>query len=92
MKIELSSQDRLQFQYILPVQGDLKTLELVESILEKIKITDGEDYNSLDLKVFEFKTDEIELIKNFIKILNDNKSIRFESLSLVKKILNGEKK
>jgi hypothetical protein len=43
MIIALTGNERLQFQTILPIQGDLKTLELVDSILSKVKIEDSND-------------------------------------------------
>ena len=87
IKIKLSCQDRLQFQYILPVQGDLKTLGLVENILNKLKITDKNDFNG-DPKEFDFFSKEIDLIKNYISFLDENKAIKLESLPVIRKILN----
>lgn len=75
--IELTENERLQFQYILPVQGSLEALELVEQILGKIEIGDSVEFSDI----------EMQFIKNCIKYLDKQKQVMFSSLSLIKKIL-----
>lgn len=79
----LSVNDRLQFQYLLPVQGNFKTLEMVEKILSKLRIekTDEED------KEFVFSRDEIELLKQSISILDQANKLNLQSLPTIRKIM-----
>jgi hypothetical protein len=85
--IQLTTDERLQFVYILPAQSDLKTLELVECILNKIKINKTGEIAGNDLGEYEFTDEEFELIYNSILVLDKSKKINFGSLSLVKKFL-----
>jgi hypothetical protein len=87
MIIELTGNERLQFQTILPIQGDLKTLELVDSILSKVKINDINDIKSNDEQEFDFNDEESGLMQKMIKILDSQQQLQFTSLSLVKKII-----
>jgi uncharacterized protein (UPF0305 family) len=87
MKLALTGNERLQFQTILPIQGDLKTLELVDSILNKVKIDDINDIKSNEEQEFEFNDKESELIHEMIKILDSQQQLQFTSLSLIKKII-----
>jgi len=82
-ELTLSKEEILQFQYILPVQGDLKSLELVESITIKARI----ENNDME-KVVSFDENEIKLMHDSIAFLNSQKKIYFQSLPLIKKILN----
>ena len=81
--MKLSVNERLQFQYLLPVQGNLKTLEMVEKILAKLRIekTDEED------KEFVFSRDEIELLKQSISILDQANKLNLQSLPTIRKIM-----
>lgn len=79
MMLTFNNHELSQFQYILPAQGDIETLELVEKILNKI--------NSNDI---DFDKNEILLMKGSIHFLNQQKMITLSSLSLVKKILSLE--
>lgn len=81
--MKLSVNDRLQFQYLLPVQGNFKTLEMVEKILAKLRIekTDEED------KEFVFSRDEIELLKQSIAILDQANKLNLQSLPTIRKIM-----
>lgn len=85
ISVELKGNEQLQFQFILPVQGSLKTLELVEKILDKCKINDIDLEKILKVDFEEF---EIKFIKEMIDYLDKKQQIRFESLSLIKKIMN----
>jgi hypothetical protein len=76
----LTKEEIASFQYILPVQGSLKTLDQVESILNKIRDNEG--------KEIKFEQVEIDFLKVMIKILDDAQSIKIQSFSLVKKILD----
>ena len=87
MILALTGNERLQFQTILPIQGDLKTLELVDSILSKVKINDIGDIKSNEEQEFEFNDKESELIHKMIKILDSQQQLQFTSLSLIKKII-----
>jgi len=82
--IELTIEEILNFQYILPVQGSLKTLELVEKILSKVAIKD----NNEKIKTVNFEEHEIIFLKENIIFLDNQKKLGFQSLSLIKKILN----
>lgn len=87
MKLVLTGHERLQFQAILPIQGDLKTLELVDSILNKVKINDISDIKNNEEQEFEFNDKESKLIHEMIKILDSQQQLQFTSLSLIQKIL-----
>lgn len=82
----LTGNERLQFQYILPYQGSRKTLDMVEKILNKVKISDANDMEVE--KEFKFEDTEIEFMKQMIDLLDKQQQLRFESLSLIKKIMN----
>lgn len=79
----LSVSERLQFQYLLPVQGNLKTLELVESITKKVFILNE---NEID-RDFIFEADEIIFLRSNIKMLDENNKLSFTSLSVIRKIM-----
>ena len=87
MILALTGNERLQFQTILPIQGDFKTLELVDSILSKVKINDISDIKSNEEQEFEFNDKDSELIHEMIKILDSQQQLQFTSLSLIKKII-----
>jgi len=78
----LSVSERLQFQYLLPVQGNLKTLELVDNILKKLNITEEEGERE-----FIFEIEEIQFLQDCIKILDQNNKLSFQSLSVIRKIM-----
>ena len=83
IKIELTGEEKLQFQYILPMRGSLVALELVASILKKV------NENVVNIN---FEDDEFSLIVEMIAILDSRKELPFSALSLIKKILNISKK
>lgn len=85
MIIKLTGNERLQFQYVLPIQGDFKTLEIVENILEKCKIFTAEDLEVE--KDIDFIEEEFDLILKMISFLDDQKQINFQSMPLIKKIM-----
>jgi hypothetical protein len=78
----LSVSERLQFQYLLPVQGNLKTLELVDNILKKLNITEEEGERE-----FIFEIEEVQFLQDCIKILDQNNKLSFQSLSVIRKIM-----
>jgi len=84
--MKLSIEEIMQLQYILPVQGDLKTLELVEKIVNKSMIKDS----NVKEKDIDFTDHEIDCMQDFIKFLNDQKQLSFKSLSLIRKIMNNK--
>ena len=88
ISIELTGNERLQFQYILPVQGSIKTLELTEKIWQKCQVNES-DLNLIS--EIKFEENEIKFIKDMIKFLDENQKLNFSSLSLIRKILKGEK-
>jgi hypothetical protein len=83
--VELTSKEILQFQFVLPVQGSIETLEMVEQITKKAKI-DNKDMKGL--KKIDFDQKEIDFIKNMINILDEQNLLHFESLSFIRKFLN----
>ena len=87
MILNLTSQEILQFQCILPGQGSLKTLDMVQKILDKSKINDID----CESKEIDFTDEEIEFMNNFINILDQNQQISIQALSLVRKILKEKK-
>ena len=86
MVLELPGEEILQFQYILPVQGSLQTLELLQHILEKVKVDEIKDMITVD-----FDKDEINFMKNVICILDEKQQLYYQSLSLIHKILKETK-
>lgn len=79
----LTVPERLQFQYLVPMQGNFKTLELVENILKKVYIDDEKESG----REFTFEIEEIQALQGFIKILDQNNKLNFASLSVVRKIM-----
>jgi hypothetical protein len=92
MKLEIAGKERLQFQYLLPGQGNLKTLELVNSIVEKVKVKDAKEIDGNRKFVIDLSDDEIDFLNQNIKILDESNKLNFQSYSLIKKIINGGKK
>jgi hypothetical protein len=86
IKLSLTKEERLQFQYILPVQGSLKVLELVNTIFEKINEVEIEE----KIADINFEESEIDFICEMIGILDKQGKLHFQSLSLIKKILSKE--
>ena len=82
--LSLTGHERLQFQYILPVQGSIETLELVKTIFEKVNIDVKNTENAEDVN---FEANEIDFLVRMINILDQQAKLHFQSLSLVKKIL-----
>jgi hypothetical protein len=78
----LNVNERLQFQYLLPAQGNFKTLELVDSILQKLKITNLEETE----KEFSFSPDEKNLIHDSFQALDQSSKLPYQSLSVLRKI------
>lgn len=87
IKLELTKKERLQFQYILPFQGSLITLEMVNSILKKIESEKIENIEVEEIKSFEFEDSEVKMMKEMIYFLDREKKLYFQSLSLIRKIL-----
>lgn len=79
----LTVNDRLQFQYLLPVQGNLKTLELVADILKKLHIQEMDE----EEREFVFNRDEIFLLKDSVDVLDRNNKLPLQSLSVIRKIM-----
>jgi hypothetical protein len=83
--LELSEKDKLEFQMLLPHQGSLEILEMVERIKEKIKVDKIKD----DEKLYhvKFEDDELSFVVEMIHFLDKNLKLNFSSLSLIRKIL-----
>ena len=81
--INITEGERGQIQYLLPIQGNLKTLEFVQQILDKTNITTGNG-------MIDFSEDEFDFICKMIDILNESQKLNLSCLSLVKKILNNK--
>ena len=87
MVLKVTEKEKCQLQYLLPVQGSLKTLELVEQILVKADIQ-GKDAESDDIVKIEFTDEEIDFLLQMIQVLDQAQKLSFPSLSFVKKIMN----
>jgi hypothetical protein len=70
-----------QFGYILPVQGSIQTLELVQSILDKVGSLNVENLT------IDFSKEEISFMITMIDVFDKNQQLTLSSLSLIKKIL-----
>ena len=84
--MKLTVEDRLQFQYLLPVQGNIETLELVEGILKKLRVEKMDEEEA----VFTFTEDEMNLIKNSISVLDKAQKLNLQSLPTIRKIIMEE--
>lgn len=87
--LSITKKEKFQIQYLLPIQGNLKTLELVQQILNKLSITEN-DQLSDEIVTIEFEEEELNFIKFSIEVLNQNQKLYLAGLSLVKKILQKE--
>jgi len=81
--MNLTLNERENFKFILPVQSDIKSIELVVRILDKIKFDEKEN------KEINFDEDEILFLKDTINYLDKTKKIFLQSFSLVQKILRS---
>jgi len=81
--VKLTVQERLQFQYLLPVQGSYETLETVERIIEKIKVLDSVEPE----REFIFEIADIKFIQNNIRTLDQHQKLPFQALSVIRKIM-----
>ena len=82
--MNLTFLERNQIKFLLPMKGDLQTLELVEKILDKTV----KDKNEEEIEIY-FDIKEIEFLKSMISILDKCQNLNFQSLSLIKKILRS---
>jgi|WetSurMetagenome_2_1015567.scaffolds.fasta_scaffold01018_2 hypothetical protein len=81
--MNLTLNERENFKFILPVQSDIKSIELVVRILDKIKFDEKENQE------INFDEDEILFLKDTINYLDKTKKIFLQSFSLVQKILRS---
>ena len=89
MILTVSISEKGQFGYLLPVQGSLSEIELVVNILNKTKeIGDGGVCHDEEVEI-DFSDQEIEFLKENIKVLDFEKKLHYESLPLIKKILGS---
>jgi hypothetical protein len=89
--MELTRKEKFQVQYLLPIQGSLKTLEQVEEILKRINIT-AEDAGSNEIVEIQFSDEEINFICDMIKVLDQAQKLNLEILPLIRKFLLRSKK
>jgi len=86
--LPLSVEERLQFQYILPVQGSIATLETVVNILNKIQVK--EVLSPEEVVDIDFEESEMLLMIESVKALDSAGRIHLQSLELAKKILRSK--
>ncbi len=79
----ITAHEREQIKTLLPVQSDLKTIELVVGILDKIKLDEKKEID------IQFNEQEFDFLKEMIKYLDHEKRIFISSFSLIQKILRG---
>ena len=87
--MELTEKEKFQIQYLLPVQGSLKTLEQVESILQKINLR-PEDAESEMIYFLELAPEELGFLREMIGVLDQAQKISLQMLPVVRKILNNK--
>jgi len=90
MVIFLTYEDRKNFPYLMPTQGNLKALELADSILNKIRfeeITKGREIQDGEV---EFTKEEIEFLIEILDFLEEQRKLPFVAFSLIKKILKAK--
>jgi len=87
MIIELSLYECQQFSNILPVQGNLEILEIVDNIMKKVTKNVNEQTNTNEIIKIDFDLFEINFIKSMIKVLDRQQKINYNSLTLIKKFL-----
>lgn len=81
--ITIDKKESIQFQYITPAKGSLETLELVNQILQKVNF----DENDGNLKDIELTEKELCFLVEMINLLDSERLLHINSLSLIKKIL-----
>ena len=86
----LNSDEIQQFLHLLPAEGNLKALELTESIIKKLRasefqITEAKEQNDIEVEI-KFTDDELKFIQNAVSILDSYGKLKFQSLSLIRKI------
>lgn len=86
--LPLSVEERLQFQYILPIQGSIATLETVVNILNKIQVK--EVLSPEEVVDIDFEESEMLLMIESVKALDSAGRIHLQSLELAKKILRSK--
>lgn len=84
--LELSVEERIQFQYLLPIQGSIATLDTVMDILNKIQVKEVTESDDINV---DFEDHEIELMKVSVKALDSSQKLHIQSLELAKKILRS---
>jgi len=87
--MELTGKEIYQVQFLLPIQGDLKTLESVKQILDKLNIKE-EDCDDENIRDIELTNPEIIFLENMIQVLSQAKKLNLHGLSLFHKILNNK--
>lgn len=87
--MELTEKEKFQIQYLLPVQGSLKTLEQVESIMKKINLR-PEDAESEIICSLDLTPEELGFLREMIGVLDQSQKISLQMLPVVRKILNNK--
>ena len=85
--IKLKEHDKFQIQYLLPVQGSISTLEIVQGILDKLNIK-PEDELSENICEIDLNNTEISFLQEMIKVLDLSHKLNLSGLSVIKQILN----
>lgn len=88
INLELTYQERLEFQNILPIRASLDDIRLAKCIIDKVKIDDIKEVKDNNIRAFEFEESEIGLMRKMIDYLIAHEQVPFTSLSLIEKILS----
>lgn len=86
--MELTRNEKFQLQYLLPIKGNIKTLEMAQQIIEKLHINDTDRGNEEVIEL-DFSGHEIDFLSEMIVILDQAQQLNLSCLSIVKKILNN---
>ena len=78
----LTVTERMNFGYLLPVQGNLKALVLIEQIADKVRV---ENKNDGEMEIV-FDKEEMAFIVMCVNTLDTNNKLPFACLSLIRKI------
>jgi hypothetical protein len=89
--MELTGKEKFQIQYLLPVQGTLKALELVEGILKTINLQ-PEDSEDEKLYSVALTPAEIDFLNEMIGVLDQAGKLSLQMLPVVRKILNNKER
>lgn len=101
MLVQLKIKDRLAILQMLPQQGSLEEMVDIMEIIKKIRLEQEEkdkvNYKELgqtiswDItkdvgKEVDFKFEEVQILKNAVKLLDDNKKVNISNFDICLKI------